>query len=33
LDVEASGASGVKYRGAAALTQDVSGASSVKKID
>ena len=33
LNVEASGASGVKYRGAAAVTQDVSGASSVKKID
>jgi hypothetical protein len=33
LDVEASGASGVKYRGAAAVTQDVSGASNVKKLD
>ncbi len=33
LDVEASGASGVKYRGAAAVTQDVSGASNVKKVD
>src|SRR5688572_24538822 len=33
LDVEASGASGVKYRGAAAVTQDVSGASNVRKVD
>jgi hypothetical protein len=33
LDVEASGASGVKYRGTAALTQDLSGASSIKKVD
>ena len=33
LDVQASGASGVKYRGAAALTQDLSGASGIKKID
>ena len=33
LDVQASGASGVKYRGAAAVTQDVSGASNVKKVD
>jgi len=33
LDVQASGASGVKYRGAAAITQDLSGASSIKKVD
>jgi hypothetical protein len=33
LDVQASGASGVKYRGAASVSQDVSGASSVKKVD
>jgi len=33
LDVQASGASGVKYRGAAALTQDLSGASGIKKVD
>ncbi len=33
LDVEASGASGIKYKGNAAVNQDVSGASSVKKVD
>jgi len=33
IDVQASGASEVKYRGAAAVTQDVSGASGVKKVD
>jgi len=33
LNVEASGASGVKYRGAASVTQDVSGASNVRKVD
>jgi len=33
LDVQASGASGVKYRGAAAITQDLSGASGIKKVD
>ena len=33
LEVEASGASGVKYKGAAAVTQDVSGASNVRKVD
>ena len=33
LDVEASGASGVKYRGAAAVNQNLSGASSVRKVD
>lgn len=33
LDVEASGASGVKYKGSAAVNQDVSGASSVNKVD
>jgi hypothetical protein len=33
LDVEASGASGVKYRGTPAITQDISGASDLKKVD
>jgi hypothetical protein len=33
LDVQASGASGIKYKGNAAVNQDVSGASSVKKVD
>jgi hypothetical protein len=33
LDVQASGASGVKYKGAAAVTQDMSGASGIKKVD
>lgn len=33
LDVQASGASDVKYRGAAAITRDLSGASGVKKVD
>ncbi len=33
LDVEASGASDVRYRGAAAVTQDLSGASNIKKVD
>ena len=33
LDVHASGASGVKYRGTPAVTQDLSGASSIKKVD
>ena len=33
LDVEASGASNVKYRGAPAITQDISGASDLKKVD
>ena len=33
LDVQASGASGVKYKGAAAITQDLSGASGIKKVD
>ena len=33
LDVEASGASEVQYRGAAAVTQDVNGASSIRKAD
>jgi len=33
LDVQASGASEVKYRGAAALTQDLSGASGIRKVD
>lgn len=32
-DIRASGASSVKYRGNAAVTQDMSGASSVKKVD
>lgn len=33
LDVQASGASGVKYKGNASVNQDVSGASSVKKVN
>ncbi|MEP7376331.1 MAG: head GIN domain-containing protein [Chitinophagaceae bacterium] len=33
LNVQASGASEVKYRGAAAITQDISGASGIKKVD
>lgn len=33
LDVQASGASEVKYRGAAAITQDLSGASGIRKVD
>ena len=33
LDVQASGASGVKYKGAPSITQDISGASSIKKVD
>ncbi len=33
LDVHASGASGVKYRGTPSVTQDLSGASSIKKVD
>lgn len=33
LDANASGASNIRYKGNAALTQDVSGAGSVKKVD
>ena len=33
LDVHASGASGVKYKGTPSVTQDLSGASSIKKVD
>ena len=33
LDVQASGASGIKYKGNAAVNQDISGAGSVKKVD
>jgi hypothetical protein len=33
LDVDASGASGVRYKGSPAVTQDLSGASSLKKVD
>lgn len=33
LDVKASGASDVKYRGGASVSQDVSGAGSVRKVD
>lgn len=33
LDAQASGASGIKYRGSPAITQDLSGASSLKKVD
>jgi len=33
LNIQASGASGIKYKGNAAVNQDVSGASSVKKVD
>lgn len=33
LDVHASGASGVKYRGTPAITQDLSGASNLRKVD
>lgn len=33
LDVQASGASDIKYKGNAAVSQDISGAGSVKKVD
>lgn len=33
LDVNASGASGIKYKGSPAVTQDLSGASSVSKVN
>lgn len=33
LDIQASGASDVKYKGAPSITQDISGASSIKKVD
>lgn len=33
LDAQASGASGISYKGNPAITQDINGASSIKKID
>lgn len=33
LDAEASGASEIKYKGAPAITQDINGASSIRKVD
>jgi hypothetical protein len=33
LDIQASGASDIKYKGAASVTQDLSGASSIRKVD
>jgi hypothetical protein len=33
LDIQASGASEIRYKGAASLSQDVSGASSIRKVD
>jgi hypothetical protein len=33
LDIEASGSSDVKYKGNAAVSQNISGAGSVKRVD
>jgi hypothetical protein len=33
LDAQASGASEIKYKGTPAITQDINGASSIKKVD